>query len=121
MGAIYTRDQLETTMFSGWDKRRAFIFDEVRLVGIVYNSADNPGAPERFCVYGAAGGTYQTIFGNSPSSLLVIPVFKSEGNNNVEFVGCFEVVYIGGNRKSNCPKTGTKGILVGEIELKPII
>ena len=131
IGKAYSRKDLKACKFPTWDLVRAFIFERAfcyqnnqqvdidLLVGIVYDPTHNINAPTHFCVYGKPNGFFDGIFGGNPGSKRIIPVFKSLKHNNVEFVGCFEVVYIGRPRpNAQCvPNLANGSVLVGEIEL----
>ena len=126
----FSRDLLKNEHFHNWDGVRAFIFEDGLLhinqqmvdidilVGIVYNPEIDLKVPLKFCVYGKPNGYYKKKFEGSPACKKVIPVFKSLGENEVEFIGCFEVVYIGVPRPiCTCELNNKLGVLVGEIEL----
>ena len=133
IGQIYSRAVLKNNHFHHWDGVRAFIFEDGLLhinkqmaeidilAGIVYNPVIDINAPLRFCVYGKPNGDFQKNFIGSPACKKVIPVFKSIGNNDVEFDGYFKVKYIGIPRiTSPCIPVLADTILVGEIELENV-
>ena len=131
IGNTYSRECLKCCKFPTWDLLRAFIFEEASinqnnrmidanlLVGIVYDPAKNPNAPNHFCIYGQPNEDYDKIFGGVIASKKMIPVFHKGKTNEVIFNGCFEVVYLGRPRQNvKClPERPDGRILVGEIEL----